>query len=79
MNKYFFEDRRRGSERRTGRERRSILGDPTYCGIERRSYMERRSGGERRKWFRLFTKLGCRPLYPVSAHERISGKQFVLH
>jgi len=79
MSKYLFEDRRGGSDRRTGRERRCVLGNPTYYGIERRSHMERRSGEERRKWFRLFLKLGCRPLYPVPAHERLPGKQFVLH
>jgi len=80
MRKYPVEDQRRSSsDRRSGRDRRRILVDPTYCGIERRSYTERRSGEERRKWFRLFLKLGCRPLYPVSAHERLPGKQIVLH
>ena len=79
MSKFLFEDRRGGSDRRTGRERRSILKDHNYLGIERRRCMERRSGGERRRWFRLFVKLGCRPLYPLSAHEKITGKQFILH
>ena len=65
MSKYPIEDRRAGSDRRTGRERRCVLRDPTYGGIERRTYMERRSGEERRKWFRLFLKIGCKPLYPV--------------
>jgi len=70
MGKYPFEDQRDSSDERTGRERRGTLVDPTYCGVERRSNVERRSGEERRRWFRLFTKLGCRPLYPVLGHPK---------
>jgi hypothetical protein len=79
MARHLFQDRRGGSDRRTGRERRSILGDSIRIGIERRSHVDRRSGEERRKWFRLFMKLGCRPLYPVSAHHKTPGKQLILH
>jgi len=65
---------RRGvSDRRSRRERRCVFGDLNYCGIERRSYVDRRCGKERRKWFRLFLKLGCRPVYPAVTQKRISG------
>jgi hypothetical protein len=78
MGRHLFQDRRGGSDRRTGRERRCNLGDASLMGVERRSHMDRRSGEERRKWFRLFMKLGCGPLYPLSAREKILVKHSIL-
>jgi hypothetical protein len=79
MSKYLFEDRRSVSDRRTGRERRCVLRNPAYIGIERRRLIERRSGAERRRWFRLFLKLGCKPLYPVITRRRAPEGQSIVH
>jgi hypothetical protein len=70
MAKSFLDNRRSVSERRSRRERRCVFGDLTYSGVERRSYMDRRCGEERRKWFRLFLKVGCRPMYPAVNDKR---------
>ena len=45
---YSGPERRRGVERRSGKDRRTA-GDPYYIGPERRSGVERRSGKDRRK------------------------------
>jgi hypothetical protein len=78
MGEYVAEDRRGASDGSSGRERRCVFGDLTYCGIERRSYVDRRCGEERRKWFRLFLKLRCKPLFPPIINKRTPGQQSIL-
>jgi len=68
MGAYFQQDRRALSDRRSGKDRRKLV-SLQFSGLERRCHGERRDGFERRRWVRLFLRIGCMPRSPLIEHQ----------